>query len=620
MTQALDWQSLAAPALDAANIGLCVTGADERFVHVNRAFAALCGWSDADLLGQALAATGIAAQARQPGERSARAAATGYGGIGRDGELQLQRKDGRQTWVHVSSRPLDASAPARGTVHVVTDITRRKRLEDSLQRTLSEREVVLQSTLFGVTYSVDNRHYWVNSTFAAMLGYAPEELVGASSEIHFASREHYREFSAAAHDLLAAGKPYTAEIQLKRKDGTLIWCLAYGNAIDHQDPTKATIWTFLDVTERRALQENLRQSLIERETILKSALVGISLAANRKHLWVNDALERMLGYGKGELVGKSSAEHFADPAAWESFGREAYAALAQGRTYSAERLMKRRDGTTFWCQVSGTALDPFDLAKGTIWTNVDITERKRAEEEIRIALERERELNDMKTRFVSMTSHEFRTPLATIFSSVELIEQYSDRLPAEERADILDNIKVAVRRMTSMLEHVLFIGKADSGNLVFTPAKLNLRDLCRRICEEVSATTKSSHALHFACTGEFAEAWIDERLLRHIVTNLLSNAIKYSPAGGDVTLELTRTGNDALITVSDGGIGIPAADQTRLFETFHRASNVSNIQGTGLGLAIVKRSVDQHGGHIAVWSEQGKGARFTVTLPVAAPP
>lgn len=610
----LDWQHSAGAAFDAANIGLCVTDAEGRFRHANRAFCTLGGWRTGELLALCLADVNMAAQPRQQGAK----AAARYGGIGRDGELPLKRKDGRPVWVHVSSRALETQSPAQGTVHVVTDITRRKRLEESLQRTLSEREVVLQSTLFGVTYSVDNRHYWVNSTFAQMLGYAPEELVGAASEIHFPSHAHYQEFTQSSHALLMTGKPYSAELQLKRKDGALIWCLAYGNAIDHEDPTKATIWTFLDVTERRALQENLRQSLVERETILKSAQVGISLAANRQHRWVNDALERMFGYGKGELVGQSSAVHFADPDDWKNFGLEAYPVLAAGRPYSSERLMKRRDGTTFWCQLSGNALDPADPAKGSIWTNIDISERKRAEEETRVALERERELNDMKTRFVSMTSHEFRTPLATILSSVELIEQYSDRLPAAERAEILGSVKIAVKRMTSMLEHVLFIGKADSGNLPFAPAQLDLRDLCQRIVDEMRASLQTPHVLHFGATGTFEDCLIDERLLRHIVTNLLSNAVKYSPKGGEVRFTLARSGRDAVITVSDEGIGIPEADLPRLFESFHRGSNVTNIQGTGLGLAIVKKSVDQHGGRITVESRQGKGTRFMVTLPVAA--
>ena len=236
------------------------------------------------------------------------------------------------------------------------------------------------------------------------------------------------------------------------------------------------------------------------------------------------------------------------------------------------------------------------------------------------SLERERELNEMKTRFVSMTSHEFRTPLATILSSVELIEQYSDRLAAAEKTEILGSIKAAVKRMTNMLENVLLIGKADSGHMAFEPAALNLRDLCSRVLDEVRTTASAAHRFKFSSDGDCENVAVDERLVRHILTNLLSNAVKYSPAGGEVVFELVRAGDIAVITVSDQWIGIPGSDLPRLFESFHRGGNVSNIQGTGLGLTIVKKAVDQHGGQIEVHSEERKGTRFTVTLPLAPAP
>ena len=149
----------------------------------------------------------------------------------------------------------------------------------------------------------------------------------------------------------------------------------------------------LESARRRELQDEFERSLAERDVILKSALVGISFAVNRRHVWVNDTFARMLGYEKEELVGHSSLIHFPDHESWEAFGREAYPALASGRPFVAERLMKRRDGSLFWCQVAGNAVDAGDLSRGSIWTNVDVTERKRAEEEIQRALEKERELN-----------------------------------------------------------------------------------------------------------------------------------------------------------------------------------------------------------------------------------
>jgi PAS domain S-box-containing protein len=378
----------------------------------------------------------------------------------------------------------------------------------------------------------------------------------------------------------------------------------------------ATLNFLADVTERHELQENLGRSLAEREGILKTAPVGISFASNRRHRWVNDAFAAMLGYDKSELVGQSSLMHFDDRESWEAFGAEAYPALASGRTFVTERLMKRKDGTRFWCEVTGNAVDPADLSRGAIWINVDVTERRRAEEEILRALEKERELNELKSRFVAMTSHEFRTPLATILSSAELLEHYGARLPAGEKEELYLSIRAAVDRMTKMLDNVLIIGKAEAEMLEFKPAPSDLAAFCENLAEEMRLAAGHGHTLDYSYEGGHGAVSVDEKLLRHVLANLISNAFKYSPQGGLVDFRVRVGGSEAAFEVADRGIGIPPEDQPRLFETFHRARNVGNISGTGLGLAIVKKSLDLHGGSIRFESEPGRGTCFRVTLPL----
>jgi signal transduction histidine kinase len=249
----------------------------------------------------------------------------------------------------------------------------------------------------------------------------------------------------------------------------------------------------------------------------------------------------------------------------------------------------------------------------------DVTHRVRAENQIREALAREEELNKLRTQFVSMTSHEFRTPLATILSSTELLLHYGERLPASERKDLLVGVTRAVDRMTRMIDRVLFIGKTDAQLLEFAPRELDLVPLCREVIEEVRAEWPElpvtiEAELPAACLGRF-----DEKLLRHAIGNLLSNAVKYSrPEAGPVKLVLAQGAGEIRIAVSDHGIGIPAVDLPRLFGEFHRASNVGNRPGTGLGLAIVKRSVELHGAQLEVDSTEGVGTTFRVTLPVTS--
>jgi PAS domain S-box-containing protein len=371
-----------------------------------------------------------------------------------------------------------------------------------------------------------------------------------------------------------------------------------------------------DVTQRQKLQEDLRRSLAERDVMLRTAPVGISFASNRRHRWVNDAFAAMLGCDKSELVGQTSLSHFADRESWEAFGAEAYKVLATGRPYVTERLFKRKDGSLFWCQVSGNAVDPADLSKGSIWTNVDISERKRAEEEIRRALEKERELNELKSRFVAMTSHEFRTPLATILSSAELVEHYGNRLPAEEQKELFQSIRAGVERMTKMLDDVLIIGRAEAQMLEFKPAPTDLAGFCKGLVEEMQRSSGTGHPFEYSYEGARGPINIDEKLLRHVLVNLLSNAIKYSPQGGPVEFRVRVENGTVAFEVADRGIGIPAEDHARLFETFYRARNVGNIAGTGLGLAIVRKSLDLHGGTIRFDSAPDRGTRFHVAVPL----
>jgi PAS domain S-box-containing protein len=243
-------------------------------------------------------------------------------------------------------------------------------------------------------------------------------------------------------------------------------------------------------------------------------------------------------------------------------------------------------------------------------------QRKRAEEEVRNALAKEKELNELKSRFISMTSHEFRTPLSTILFSAGLLETYGYKWADEKKITHLQRIQNAVHRMTRMLDDVLLIGKAEAGKLEFHPAPLDLESFCQELVGEMQLTAGSKYAIAFVAKGECPQACMDEKLLHHILTNLLSNAIKYSPNGGRIECELSCEKNKAIFRIKDQGIGIPAEDQPRLFETFHRATNVGTIPGTGLGLAIIKNFIDLHGGEIMLESRVGVGTTFIVNLPL----
>ena len=261
----------------------------------------------------------------------------------------------------------------------------------------------------------------------------------------------------------------------------------------------------------------------------------------------------------------------------------------------------------------------------------NITERKQAEADIRRTLEQEKKLNELKSRFVTMASHEFRTPLTSILSSAELLEHYSHKWTPEKQLKYLSRIQISVKHMTELLNDVLLLGKADAGKLKLVPVKINLYQFCREMIEEIAISCQTHRIIfninsYTSSGGDCGQksdkvgndcslVYLDEKMLRHIINNLLSNAIKYSPDSDKVIFDLNCQSKQAVFKFQDFGIGVPPSELDQLFDSFHRADNVGSIPGTGLGLQIVKRSVDILGGAIQVDSQVNVGTTFTVTLP-----
>lgn len=238
-------------------------------------------------------------------------------------------------------------------------------------------------------------------------------------------------------------------------------------------------------------------------------------------------------------------------------------------------------------------------------------------QEVRQALEKEQEVNALKTQFISMVSHEFRNPLTSIIGLADLLETCEGKLCEQKKHYYLNCIVDSANRMLNLVENILVIGKAELAELEPHPVPINLSAFCEELLSQIQFYDVGQHHLNFSYQGEEDSlVYFDENVLRHILTNLLSNAIKYSPRGTKVSLELFVEGNRVVFQVRDAGIGIPPEAQQRLFESFHRAENVGNIPGTGLGLAIVKRYVDLVNGQISVKSDLGIGTTFTVTLPL----
>jgi PAS domain S-box-containing protein len=246
----------------------------------------------------------------------------------------------------------------------------------------------------------------------------------------------------------------------------------------------------------------------------------------------------------------------------------------------------------------------------------EVVERIKAEEEARKSLERERELNELKSKFVSIASHEFRTPLSTVLSSIALIEQYKIKGDLEKIDKHTSRVRSSVNQLTSILNDFLSLGKLEEGKVDMNLDTINIKVLFGDVKEELKANLKEGQQILIGPISDQQQIVTDARILRNILFNLLSNASKYSETHKNIHIHCQQRESSLEILIRDEGIGIPEEDQKFLFERFFRASNVSNIQGTGLGLNIVKRYVELLKGTISFSSEYGKGSIFTITIPI----
>lgn len=257
-----------------------------------------------------------------------------------------------------------------------------------------------------------------------------------------------------------------------------------------------------------------------------------------------------------------------------------------------------------------------ELEKSNTQLEVEIKIRKKAENETRNALEHERELNELKSRFVSMASHEFRTPLSTILSSASLIDRYTQESEQNKRTNHVGKIKSAINNLTGILDDFLSLSKLEEGKIEINKTNLVVADMTHEIVEEMRSIAKHGQRIIFSNNGVNKDIMSDEKIFKNILINLISNAIKYSQPETEINVSLNQKDSAIEISIQDHGMGIPMDEQKRLFERFFRAKNATNIHGTGLGLNIVKKYVEMLGGDISFVSKLNEGSTFTVKIPL----
>jgi PAS domain S-box-containing protein len=421
----------------------------------------------------------------------------------------------------------------------------------------------------------------------------------------------------------------------------------------------------------KELMTDQEQKSSHYESIFKSSNDGILIVNEQGVIkMVNPAAERMFGYASGELLGKKMEMllpeklrerhvayrqiYSADPQPRSmGIGRDLWALRKNGlqfpievslsnsningqpivvafviditrRKKIEEKLKKSEEQLITYAseleqrvkkRTKDLDITILELEQTNEKLQQQVKERKRIEKELRMSLEKEKVLNELKSRFVSMASHEFRTPLSTILSSVSLIKKYIESEQTDKTDKHISRVKGSVKNLTDILDDFLSIGKLEEGRVEADFERVDVNGIIEELLGELDGILKDDQKFVFRPSPDVIDVYTDEKLIRKVMINLLSNAAKYSPEGKEVLIKTKKIGTTLEIEVIDYGMGIPEDEQGHMFERFFRARNAMNIKGTGLGLNIVKKYMELLQGQITFTSKLGEGSTFIIALP-----
>ncbi|HEX2200053.1 MAG TPA: EAL domain-containing protein [Burkholderiales bacterium] len=359
------------------SIGIAYTR-DRRFFLCNPRFAEMFGYASDELIGQ----SGDLVYPSRESYAALGEIAVPLLNEGRqlDLEWQVRRKDGSTFLARMIAKALDTGNPQQGTVWIVEDITEKRRQADEVARLLREQEAILGSATVGIVFLKERRIVRCNRRYEEMYGYAPGELAGKTTAVLYPDISMHAR-AAAVYDTLGRGEVSRRVELRKRKDGGAIWTRIAGAAVDAGDPHKGSVWVVEDITEERRAQDELQRVLAEQQALLDNVAVGIAFRRDRRTVRANRRYEEMFGYAPGAAAGTSTRDiYFTDEEYRQAGG--VYGELDDGRTHSREQWLRRQDGSGFWCRVTGRAVRPGDAAHGYVWLLEDITERRRADEDL----------------------------------------------------------------------------------------------------------------------------------------------------------------------------------------------------------------------------------------------
>lgn len=504
------------------------------------------------------------------------------------------------------------------------DVTERKRAEKAL---VDERTMLrtLIDALPDYIFVKDKSGRFIASNIAHAQAAGvddPERFIGRTAADFFPKALADR-YDADDRDVLETAMPIiSAERTTLARDGREIYVSTTKVPLkDETGRVVGLVGISRDVTENRRTELVLRESEQRYRTLFELSPDGILVAQDGKIVYVNAAAVTMFRADQPQDLIDRSLPDLMDG---DTTALSAWLEAATGKVSPAPLTAKIAmcDDLPLDVEIIAAPVT-FGSQTGLQVIIRDISERIQAEasqresERLRGALEKERELRELKSKLMVTISHEFRTPMTIAQSSADLLVDYFDRMAPEKRREHLDRIISQIHKLIEMMEDINFIVQASFDDLTLKIEPIDLAVLCDSLVGELQASTDVHHRFVVEADRQLPALQLDMRRIKYVVTNLLSNAMKYSPHGSTIRLDLYGEVDEVVLRVTDQGIGISANDRQRLFEPFYRGQNVGVVRGTGIGLSIVKEIIDMHSGTIGIESELGRGTSVTIMLPMS---
>ncbi|MCB0036039.1 MAG: PAS domain S-box protein, partial [Anaerolineales bacterium] len=481
-----------------------------------------------------------------------------------------------------------------GLVGITHDVTELKAQEQALRQSEQRMRMILHGTRAGTwDWYVQTGKTIFNERWADIVGYTLEELAPISIQT-WVDLTHPDDLESS-NQLLEkhfSGETayYDCQARMKHKEGHWVWVWDRGMVVEWTADGKPLrmLGTQVDITKQRDTELALRESEEKFRMFIESAPIATIISnLDGEIVLVNRATEKLFDYQRDELIGQSI--QILVPNDWRDNHKllmtDYTIAEHLRRSDAMELTARHRDGHIFPAdiQLSHVQIDPDPLIMVFV---IDITRRKQSEDVLKRSLEREQELSELKSQFVSTASHQFRTPLAAILSTTETLTAYRERMTDKQIGERLDRIRNQVNRMKRLMDDVLELSRIQAKQIQYIPVQSDLDALCREVIDEFAHQEGYQNRIVYEGPGAALISKHDPHLMHHVISNLVHNALKYSEKA--VFVYLAQVDDELVFTVKDQGIGIPMDDIKNLFIPFSRARNVGTIEGTGLGLSITK--------------------------------